>query len=555
VEQLLKILGPGDRGVIIADDPGAGKTRMTIALLQALGRETGPVLLVVPLSVLSHWHKEFLLMDWLPEDLWIYHPDHSTTTPSSSVWVTITTYRIFEAHDLADCKPSWKTVVFDEATILKEIDTKVTNAAQTLGLLACRRILITGTPTQKNLTELHTLFSIIQPNLLGHVDVFQSFFTDPVRQGTHPSALAVDRLRAGKLLRVLQNIVAPHILRRSVSKPFQKQSMVLWNCMNPLESELYQSSLREMRATKSKCAYTLEEKLSSVTAGTHPDYHNTSFLSAKQDMILEVVARCLGDNKSIAIFTKHLNLLEWIVHTLKRLYPTVGVDIVHGGLSSSKREEAILAFNSKQIRVLVLTTRSSCYGINLRCQTIIIAEMDWNAAVDEQATARAHRGDSVCNVDIYFLLTKGTFEERKYKRQLQETTVNHKFLEGITQVIVTAPTQSSMVVWKQLPASMSLESHDKTIRGLALGSQEFDHSCQTYADAYARLQNQRDQQDLRMAAWICTRIKALLTKGPQTTASLLQHRQRNDFPKALYRSCLHRVAKMQHNRQWSCKIK
>jgi SNF2 family DNA or RNA helicase len=81
----------------------------------------------------------------------------------------------------------------------------------------------------------------------------------------------------------------------------------------------------------------------------------------------------------------------------------------------------------------VLTTRSSCYGINLWCQTIIITELDWNAAVDEQATTLAHRGDSVCAVDIHFPLIKGSFEERKYRRQLQELTVSHKLLEGLAQ--------------------------------------------------------------------------------------------------------------------------
>jgi superfamily II DNA or RNA helicase len=555
VEQLEKSLRGGDFGVIIADDPGAGKTRMTIGLLHTLGRGAGPVLLIVPLSVLPHWQKEFTAMGWQPEDVGIYHPDHkSIDLKDNRPWVTLTTYRIFEAHNLVQQGP-WPCVVFDEATVLKEPDSQVTIAARELGGLASRRIMITGTPTQKNLSELHTLFSILQPGLLGDEGVFRTFFTEPVRNGTHPTALGTDRVRAARLLLVLEEMIKPHILRRSVTKPFAKHSMVVWAPMRKEEALLHAKALREVKTT---CHYSREEAMSSVTSGMHPGYYVDDTLPsgapvcAKHDMVLALLAHGLTGTRSVAIFTRHLDLLEWIVRAVHLAHPGVGVGIVHGAVNSQNREQAIKDFNSGQTRVLVLTTRSSCYGINLRCQTIIIAELDWNAAVDEQATARAHRGDSICAVDIYFPLTKGSYEERKYRRQLQETTVNHKLLEGLTQVEPSSGPPPLPIVPPliKLPEPMSVESHDKMVQSLELGYQAFDETCRTYVTAHARVQQQRKDQEVRLGSWICKRIVAALATGPKTKDYLLKHRKRCDFPNSLYRTCLNRVAKAKGG-QWS----
>jgi hypothetical protein len=324
--------------------------------------------------------------------------------------------------------------------------------------------------------------------------------------------------------------------------------------MQVSERNLYQKVTREMRGKK--CQYSREEALNGVTTGLHED----TSVCAKQDMILHLLKHGLSDHRSVAVFTHHIGLLDWVVRSVHKSFPGVGVGTVHGSLSSVKREEAIQDFNSGKIRVLVLTTRSSCYGINLRCQTIIIAEMDWNAAVDEQATARAHRGDSLCAVDIYFPLTRGTFEERKYNRQLQETTVNHKLLEGLT--INTSPSSSHpspspspslSSLQLSLPEDVTVVSHDDTVQNLNLGTQIFDETCKTYLATYQQNQERYKTQNLRMYTWICTRIVAALTSGPKTTSYFLKHQQRNNFPKTIYRSCLHRVARLQKKNQWNLK--
>jgi SNF2 family DNA or RNA helicase len=56
----------GNTNVILADEMGLGKTIQTIAFLSALHADwtPGPFLLVVPLSTLRNWQREFQF--WAP---------------------------------------------------------------------------------------------------------------------------------------------------------------------------------------------------------------------------------------------------------------------------------------------------------------------------------------------------------------------------------------------------------------------------------------------------------------------------------------------------------
>jgi SNF2 family DNA or RNA helicase len=573
VQWLANALKQENTGVIIADDPGAGKTRMTIALLQTLGRKIGEVLLIVPLSVISHWYAEFIAMSWAKGDVFIYHPDHPARDHKQPrPWVTITTYRIFESHELIRKGP-WPCIVFDEATILKEADSNVSLAAKELGNTALRRIMITGTPTQKNLSELHTLFSIIRPSILGDADIFKKFFDEPVRLGTHPSAMETDRIRACKLLMVLQRLVKPHILRRDIVKPFNKKMTAIWTPMRKTEEKLYKETLKDMRTRRSGTSrskasvYARDAALGRVTSGVHEKFFDEneragSPVCAKHDTILALLDTCFGgtnqDNR-VAIFTHHIALLEWVVNAVRIRFPSIPVDIIHGGINSNTRKDVIQRFNSGQLRLLVLTTRSSCYGINLRCETVIIAQCDWNAAVDEQAAARAHRADSKCSVDVYLLITSKTVEERVYNRKLQETLVNNTLLSGLTESMSTresVTTIDAVSIPLRLPTDMTVVSYDDVIDDMKLDSCDFDEVCKNYEDVHKQREHAKKAKSMRMADYIKQKLVTMLAAGPKSSKVFIAYKNRQNFECKQYRACLHAVATLNRKTgMWSLRAK
>jgi hypothetical protein len=72
--------------------------------------------------------------------------------------------------------------------------------------------------------------------------------------------------------------------------------------------------------------------------------------------------------------------------------------------------------------VLLLSAKAGGCGLNLvGASRLVLFDVDWNPAVDEQAMARIWRdGQRAKKVFIYRLLTTGTIEEKIFQRQLQK---------------------------------------------------------------------------------------------------------------------------------------
>lgn len=87
-------------------------------------------------------------------------------------------------------------------------------------LRAVCRVIISGTPVQNNLAELHALLDFAVPGLLGGPREFKSAFEKPIAAGQDRSAgLRVRELGAAKAAE-LRRIVAPFMLRREKKEVF-----------------------------------------------------------------------------------------------------------------------------------------------------------------------------------------------------------------------------------------------------------------------------------------------------------------------------------------------
>ena len=61
---------------------------------------------------------------------------------------------------------------------------------------------------------------------------------------------------------------------------------------------------------------------------------------------------------------------------------------------------------------------------------VILVDLWWNPAVEDQATARAHRIGQKKQVDVFRLITKGTIEEQIYKLQAKKRNFVDQVLSG-----------------------------------------------------------------------------------------------------------------------------
>ena len=96
----------------------------------------------------------------------------------------------------------WQMAVLDEAQAIKNAETK--RAQASMALQAGFRLALTGTPVENYLDELWSLFSFVNPGLLGSREGFQKRFAGPIERDH--DAQARQALRA---------LVRPFLLRRT----------------------------------------------------------------------------------------------------------------------------------------------------------------------------------------------------------------------------------------------------------------------------------------------------------------------------------------------------
>lgn len=176
---VLRKLGVG--GAIIADDSGLGKTLQVIAFLAVLKhvqRNTGPHLVVAPVSLLQHWEQE--LARWCPSfNAVVYHGskneefcDESRERKRTRFEILITSYSIFEGNSLQMKKDrkflkkiTWDCVIMDEGHCLKDATNFKRKELEGIAYSAKQRIMLTSAPIASEIQGLWSLLNLLIPDI------------------------------------------------------------------------------------------------------------------------------------------------------------------------------------------------------------------------------------------------------------------------------------------------------------------------------------------------------------------------------------------------------
>ncbi|RUM60183.1 MAG: hypothetical protein DSY59_03405, partial [Persephonella sp.] len=191
---------------ILADDMGLGKTVQTLSFLLYLKEKSKlvkPALIVVPTSLVANWEKE----------IETFTPDLSYITIIGKERkeliklidkqdIVITTYPLIQRdYELyKDIKFSY--IILDEAQKVKNPKTKTYKAVKSIK--ADRKLALSGTPIENNLTELWALFNLLMPGFLGTEREFNENFKNPIEKKNDKQAK-----------KLLAKKIKPFILRRT----------------------------------------------------------------------------------------------------------------------------------------------------------------------------------------------------------------------------------------------------------------------------------------------------------------------------------------------------
>ena len=162
-------------GGILGDDMGLGKTFQVSCLLTCLVRScmVQRVLIIAPVSVVLNWQRELnqhmrpYVTDCcfevvsaelnMKKRLQILHDVFQAGSRRSRV--VITSYHLVANMIESYCAGIWDYVILDEGHVIKNPSTKI---SKSINAIVCKkRLLLTGTPIQNDLTELWSLLNFV----------------------------------------------------------------------------------------------------------------------------------------------------------------------------------------------------------------------------------------------------------------------------------------------------------------------------------------------------------------------------------------------------------
>uniref|UniRef100_A0A670JBL3 Chromodomain helicase DNA binding protein 2 n=1 Tax=Podarcis muralis TaxID=64176 RepID=A0A670JBL3_PODMU len=389
--------------VILADEMGLGKTIQTISFLSYLFHQHqlyGPFVIVVPLSTLTSWQREFEI--WAPEiNVVVYIGDQmSRNAIREYEWihaqtkrlkfnVLITTYEILLKDKTVLGSINWAFLGVDEAhpSLLYFEDDH-------------------GKGRENGYQGLH---KVLEPFLLRRVkkDVEKSL-PAKVEQILRVEMSALQKQYYKWIL--TRNYKALSKGTRGSTSGFLNIVMELKKCCNhcylikaPEENE------RENR----------QELLLSLIRS-----------SGKLILLDKLLSRLRERGNRVLIFSQMVRMLDILAEYLAiKHYPFQRLD---GSIKGEIRKQALDHFNAdgSEDFCFLLSTRAGGLGINLAsADTVVIFDSDWNPQNDLQAQARAHRIGQKKQVNIYRLVTKGTVEEEIIERAKKKMVLDHLVIQ------------------------------------------------------------------------------------------------------------------------------
>lgn len=425
---------------ILADDMGLGKTIQTLAHIlreKEAGRLTGPVLVVVPASVVHNWVRE--ARRFTPELsvlIWGGKERSALKNRLAKSDLVISTYNLMRIDNSRLASIHWAMLILDEAQFIKNPASRVAQAARKLP--AGRRLCLTGTPMENHLGELWSLFHFLLPGYLGSEAEFKEQFRKPIEQLALPDRLTF-----------LQRRISPFILRRTkdeVAKELPPKTEVLhYIDLTPKQVEVYEAirlametrvsaGLKEAGLNRTRLLV-LEALLKLRQVCCDPrllvEAHEAD--SSKLRALMEWLPDLVEEGRRILIFSQFTSVLKLIEEALKK----AGLHWVKLTGSTRDRASVIDPFQSGQVPIFLISLKAGGFGLNLtRADTVIHYDPWWNPAVESQATDRAHRIGQDKPVFVYKLITRGTVEERILQLQNRKRDLTGGILEGAMKEVL-----------------------------------------------------------------------------------------------------------------------
>jgi hypothetical protein len=452
---------------LLADEMGLGKTIQAIAacaLLHRLGK-VRRVLVVTPASLKTEWEEQIQRFTTLPYRL-VFGARAvrlNAYTAATAPFFTIVNYEQMLRDSLdvnARLRPD--VVVLDEAQRIKNWSTQT---AQAIKRLKSRyAYVLTGTPIENRIDELHSLMDFLNPGVLGPLFRFNREYYELDDRGKPAGYRNLDKLHER---------IKPFMLRRrKADVETELPERTQRNFFVPLSDEQknryadHEAQVARLISIAKRRPLTQQEQdklqrelaMMRMVCDTNYILDPNERACPKLGELEKILDECRdNDHTKVIIFSEWERMLELVRDTCQRL--DFGFAWHTGSVPQRRRRAEINAFKADPRCRVFLSTDSGSTGLNLQAASVVInCDLPWNPARLEQRIARAWRKHQTRPVTVVNLVSESTIEHRMLGtlaqkqaladgvldrigdlKEIKLTSGRQSFLARLTQLVAPAP--------------------------------------------------------------------------------------------------------------------
>lgn len=410
--QLVEAVRRGQRSVLLADEPGLGKTAQ--AVLSASVADAYPLLCVVPNVVKTNWAAE--VARWTPSRrATVITGDGEDIDAFSDVFIV--NYEVLDRHIGWLTRLGLRGIVVDEAHFIKNPTSQRSRLVLQLAASIRGRIpgedplmmALTGTPLINDVDDFRTIWQLLgwldgdtpTPVLMDALDATGLVPSDPGFAAAARHAV----IELGIVRRRKVDVAKSLPSKRIVDMPIELDSeegasirraegLLVDRLMIRYQRMLAAADIApgtiDIERLRMLARHEVDESKASK-AGTSIFAMLHQIGIAKARLAAEYTAQLAHSAGKVVFFAKHVEAMR----RAREVFDAEGIRSVEirGEQTSAQREHAIDAFqHDPGVQVVICSLLAAGVGINLQVASdVVLAELSWTAAEQTQAIDRVHR--------------------------------------------------------------------------------------------------------------------------------------------------------------------
>ena len=410
-------------GCVLGDEMGLGKTIQVIAvLLDEKNKGADSSLVICPSSLMENWKRE--IFKFAPSVSTYIHSGSARTGFQEVLLeynVVITSYDVMIRDVELLNRIDWNVIVCDEAQAIKNYESQRSIAVRKIH--SNSRIAVSGTPFENRLTDIWSLFDFIVPGFLGGLDHFNINYPNSIE-----GAQKLEPIISPLILRRLVKDVADDLPERIDIPEVISMDDFLEDLYDQKRNEIIaeygaQASLVQIQSLRMMCC---DPSL------VLKDGINYSTRNPKLQRLIELVSEIFANGEKVLVFTSYTTMADLILSLLSDQFGCY-VRTIDGRTPIPERQDIIDEFSETSGKAaLVLNPRAAGAGLNITAANHVIHyNLEWNPAIEDQASARAHRRGQTLPVFIRRLYYAGSVEEFVNSKIEEKRALSNAAVEGV----------------------------------------------------------------------------------------------------------------------------